>query len=68
MLDWLMIWGVTQAAGLVVKPILEDLTKETAKDFTKDFFKEPLKIDPCRSISDKYSRRDWGFSWDYPRI
>jgi hypothetical protein len=38
--DWLMIWGVTQAAGLVVKPILEEFTKETFKDFAKDFFRD----------------------------
>ncbi|WDD34510.1 hypothetical protein PQG02_09360 [Nostoc sp. UHCC 0926] len=25
MLDWLAIWGVTQATGLIFKPILEDL-------------------------------------------
>jgi energy-coupling factor transporter ATP-binding protein EcfA2 len=43
MIDWLVVWGATQAAGLVVKPILEEFTKETVKDFAKDFFKEPLK-------------------------
>ncbi|WP_375502703.1 hypothetical protein [uncultured Nostoc sp.] len=33
MLDWLAIWGVTQAAGLIFKPILEDLAKDAAKDW-----------------------------------
>lgn len=28
MIDWLVIWGVTQAAGFVFKPILEDLPEE----------------------------------------
>ncbi|MEB3191837.1 MAG: NACHT domain-containing protein, partial [Snowella sp.] len=43
MIDWLVVWGVTQAAGFVFKPILEDLAKETAKDYAKDFFKDCLK-------------------------
>ena len=39
MLDWLGIWGVTQAAGLIFKPILEDLAKDAAKDWAKDLLK-----------------------------
>ncbi|PZV17933.1 MAG: NTPase [Leptolyngbya sp.] len=43
MIDWLVVWGVAQAAGFVFKPILEDLVKESAKDYGKDFFKDCLK-------------------------
>lgn len=43
MLDWLTIWGVTSAAGLVFKPILEELAKDASKDYVKDFFKDCLK-------------------------
>jgi NACHT domain len=43
MIDWLVMWGATQAAGLVVKPILEEFAKDTGKDFAKDFFKDALK-------------------------
>ncbi|MBD6618730.1 NACHT domain-containing protein [Komarekiella sp. 'clone 1'] len=39
MLDWLFLWGVTQAAGLIFKPILEDLAKDAAKDWAKDLLK-----------------------------
>jgi predicted NACHT family NTPase/HEAT repeat protein len=39
MLDWLAIWGVTQVAGLIFKPILEDLAKDAAKDWAKDLLK-----------------------------
>ncbi|MBN4002853.1 HEAT repeat domain-containing protein [Nostoc sp. LPT] len=39
MLDWLAIWGVTQAAGFIFKPILEDLAKDAAKDWAKDLLK-----------------------------
>jgi predicted NACHT family NTPase len=39
MLDWLAIWGVTQAAGLIFKPILENLAKDAAKDWAKDLLK-----------------------------
>ncbi|MBE9001138.1 HEAT repeat domain-containing protein [Nostoc sp. LEGE 12447] len=39
MLDWLAYWGVTQAAGLIFKPILEDLAKDAAKDWAKDLLK-----------------------------
>ncbi|MFN6562736.1 MAG: HEAT repeat domain-containing protein [Nostoc sp. ChiSLP01] len=38
-LDWLAIWGVTQAAGLIFKPILEDLARDAAKDWAKDLLK-----------------------------
>jgi len=38
-IEWLVIWGVTQAAGALVKPVLkgfaEDLGKDVAKDQTK---------------------------------
>lgn len=43
MVDWLVIWGVAQAAGLVFKPILEELAQDSAKDYAKDFFKDCLK-------------------------
>ena len=42
MIDWLIIWGVTQRVGFVFKPILEDLAKDAAKDYIKDFFKTSL--------------------------
>ncbi|MCL2930563.1 MAG: AAA family ATPase, partial [Trichodesmium sp. MAG_R01] len=42
MVDWLIIWGVTQGVGFVFKPILEDLAKDAAKDLIKDFFKTSL--------------------------
>jgi hypothetical protein len=42
MVDWLFVWGVTQAVGLAFKPILEDLAKDAAKDWAKDFFKSSL--------------------------
>ena len=43
MIDWLVIWGATEAVGILVKLILEDLVKDGAKDFAKDFFKDSLK-------------------------
>jgi energy-coupling factor transporter ATP-binding protein EcfA2 len=43
MIDWLLVWGVTKAAGVLVHPILEDIAKDTGKDFAKDFFKDGLK-------------------------
>jgi predicted NACHT family NTPase len=42
-MDLLAIWGATQLAGAIVKPILEDFAKDTGKDFAKDFFKDALK-------------------------
>ncbi len=42
-MDWLILWGVAQSAGVLVYPILENLAKEGAKDFVKDFFKDSLK-------------------------
>ena len=38
MIDWLLLWGATEAVGILVKPILEDLVKDGAKDFAKDIF------------------------------
>ena len=43
MSEWLVVWGVTQAAGVLVQPILADLVKDAARDFGKDFFKDALK-------------------------
>jgi len=43
MLDWLAVWGVTQAVGFVFKPILEDLAKDAAKDWAGDIFKNSVK-------------------------
>ncbi|OUL34396.1 hypothetical protein BV372_14020 [Nostoc sp. T09] len=45
MIDWLAIWGVTQATAFIFKPILEDLAKDAAKDWAKDLLKGiPKKI------------------------
>ncbi|MEM7581520.1 MAG: NACHT domain-containing protein, partial [Cyanobacteria bacterium P01_A01_bin.80] len=45
-MDFLLAWGISQTAGFVFKPILEELAKElgnvakdAAKDWTKDLFK-----------------------------
>ncbi|MBH8556171.1 NACHT domain-containing NTPase, partial [Nostocaceae cyanobacterium CENA357] len=38
-IDWLAIWGVTQAVGFVFKTIFEDLAKDAAKDWAKDLLK-----------------------------
>ncbi|MEW6495992.1 MAG: NACHT domain-containing protein, partial [Cyanobacteriota bacterium] len=43
MLDWLAVWGVSSAVGLVFKPILEDLAKDATKDWAKDLMKDSLK-------------------------
>ncbi len=42
MVEWLAVWGVTQAVGFLFKPILEDLAKDAAKDWAKDLFKGAL--------------------------
>lgn len=39
MIDWLAVWGVTQAVGFIFKPIFEDLAKDIAKDWAKDLLK-----------------------------
>jgi hypothetical protein len=46
-IDWLVmdllgIWGVTQAAGALVFPIMQELAKDSAKDYVKGFFKTSL--------------------------
>jgi predicted NACHT family NTPase len=41
-MEWLALWGVTQAVGFLFKPILEELVKDAAKDYVKDFFKSCL--------------------------
>jgi predicted NACHT family NTPase len=42
MLDWLAVWGASQAVGFVFKPILEELATDAAKDWVKDFFKDSI--------------------------
>ncbi|MBD2502734.1 HEAT repeat domain-containing protein [Anabaena azotica FACHB-119] len=39
MLDWLAVWGVTQAVGFAFKSIFEDLAKDAVKDWAKDLLK-----------------------------
>jgi hypothetical protein len=63
-MDFLVLWGVTQAVGFVFKPILEELAKDAAKDYVKDFFKsclsnvlrlpekEPLQIATGKAITE----------------
>ncbi|MCA2895045.1 MAG: NACHT domain-containing protein [Microcystis sp. M048S1] len=42
MVDWLIVWGVTQAAGSLVLSVMQELAKEGAKDYGKEFFKNSL--------------------------
>jgi predicted NACHT family NTPase len=41
-MDWLIIWGVTQAAGALVFPIMRELAQDSAKDYAKGFLKTSL--------------------------
>ncbi len=38
-IDWLVIWGVAQATGALVRPVLEDLANDVAKDSAMDYVK-----------------------------
>lgn len=58
MIDLLTAWGVTSAAGLIFKPILQDLykelkelTKDATEDWVKDFFKGRLSEGSSRFLS-----------------
>jgi hypothetical protein len=42
MVDLLAMWGVSQAAGVIVTSIMQDLAKDGAKDYAKQFFKNSL--------------------------
>lgn len=42
MIDWLIVWGVTPAAGSLVLSVMQELAKEGAKDYGKEFFKNSL--------------------------
>jgi hypothetical protein len=37
MVDWLLVWGVSQAVGFLFRPVLEDLAKDVAKDAAKNY-------------------------------
>src|SRR5262245_25474582 len=37
--EWLAIWGVTQATGALIKPVLEDFAQEIVKDTVQDYVK-----------------------------
>src|SRR5262249_43785693 len=37
--DWLLVWGVTKASGLLVNAVLGDLAQDVAKDKAKDYIK-----------------------------
>jgi predicted NACHT family NTPase len=38
-MDWLVVWGVTQVTGALVKPVLEDFAKDVVNDSAKDYVK-----------------------------
>ena len=38
-IDWLVVWGVTQATGALVRPVLEEFAKDVVKDSAKDYVK-----------------------------
>ncbi|MBK9315531.1 MAG: NACHT domain-containing protein [Acidobacteria bacterium] len=38
-IDWLFIWGVTQATGFMFKPILEEFAKDVVKGKAEDYVK-----------------------------
>ena len=42
MVDPLIVWGVTQAAGSLVRSVMQELAIEGAKDYGKEFFKNSL--------------------------
>ena len=63
MVDLLTAWGVTSAAGLIFKPVLQDLyqelktlTKDATEDWVKDFFKERLAAGTAAGYSRFLSR------------
>ena len=63
MVELLTVWGVTSAAGLIFKPVLQDLyqelkelAKDATKDWVKDFFKERLS-DGSSSVYDQILSR-----------
>ncbi len=63
-IEWLVVWGVTQAVGFTFKPILEELAKDATKDWVKDIFKgclsnviklpqqEPLEIAAGKALKE----------------
>lgn len=62
MVDLLTAWGVTSAAGLIFKPILQyfyeeikKLTKDATEDWVKDFFKGRLSADSAK-FPNKFNR------------
>ncbi|MDZ8224427.1 NACHT domain-containing protein, partial [Nostoc sp. ChiVER01] len=46
MLDWLVVWGVTNAFGFVFKTLLEKLAREDLKKYTQNFFAQILRNFP----------------------
>jgi predicted NACHT family NTPase len=58
MVDFLTAWGVTSAAGLIFKPVLEDLyqelkglAKDSTEDWVKDIFKKRLSAGSSTFLS-----------------
>ncbi len=42
MVDWLVVWGVTEGARFAFRNILVNLAKEGLEDYVKDFFKDSV--------------------------
>ena len=41
-MEWLVIWGVTQAVGFAFASVLKELAKGALEDYVKDFFKAAI--------------------------
>jgi hypothetical protein len=56
MIDWLVVWGVTKAAGVFVYPILEGLVQDGAKDFGKDCLKKVIRLPEPDVLKEAYGK------------
>ena len=42
-IDFLAIWGIVKITGMILKPVIEEIAKESAKNFVSDLMKNSLK-------------------------
>ena len=43
MIDFLAIWGIVKITGMILKPVIEEIAKESAKNFVSDLKKKSIK-------------------------
>ncbi|MEH2447919.1 MAG: NACHT domain-containing protein [Nostoc sp.] len=56
-MDWLVVWGVSNAIGFLFQPVMQQFAQDLGKDLAKDVLKDVLKGIPTQ-FSQKFKKEE----------